>query len=335
MVNRSFCELLGYEESELLDYRWQDLTHPDDLLQKTSLIFDIVTGIINQFKICKRYIRKDGSVCTVLSIVAAVRNPDGELQYLLTQCLDITEIQRLRQNSQTKLTPDLKTDIELALRGKEFHLEYEPIYCLKSGKIAGHEGLIRWTHPIKGKIPPLDWIPACEENALLMSQVCSYVVLLGVAESRNRDTWISVNVSPKSLESSVFLGLIEEVGRVSDRPKLFFEITERLPLDSTRLERLQALGYGIFLDDFGQGHSSLIQLLDMARVLHRNYFKIKIDGWFSDNLNDQATILVMAEFINILHSLGLEVIAECIETEAQLKTWRELGVDYGQGWFWR
>jgi EAL domain-containing protein (putative c-di-GMP-specific phosphodiesterase class I) len=65
------------------------------------------------------------------------------------------------------------------------------------------------------------------------------------------------------------------------------------------------------------------------------YLMVKIDGWFSSAIADKPTQLVMCEFVDILHRLGVEVIAECIETETQLNTWTELGVDYGQGWLWR
>jgi EAL domain-containing protein (putative c-di-GMP-specific phosphodiesterase class I) len=168
-----------------------------------------------------------------------------------------------------------------------------------------------------------------------MAQICSFVVRQGVLEARRRDTWVSVNISPLSLQSSTFFGLLSEIGWVSDRARIYLEITERKPFDSAYLEKLQLFGYGVLLDDFGQGHSSLIQLLQMLGHLHTGFFKIKIDGWFSQHLGDRSTQLVMAEFINILHGLGLEAIAECIETETQLKIWQDLGCDYGQGWYWR
>lgn len=335
MVNQSLCELLGYTEEELCQYRWQDLTHPEDLLQESALIFDIATGDRHQFAVRKRYIRKDRSICSAYEMVAAIRNPDGALQYLLSQSVDITELLQLREIANLKLTPELKTDILLALQQGEYYLEYEPIIRLKTGNISGHEGLIRWQHPHKGKIAPLDWIPACEEDPVLMSRICSFVVSQGVAEAKRRDTWISVNISPLSLQSPAFFALLSEIGWTSDRARIYLEITERVPFDSTYLEKLQLFGYGVMLDDFGQGHSSLIQLLQMLDRLHSGFFKIKIDGWFSKNINNRSTQLVMAEFLSILHGLGLEAIAECIETEAQLKTWQELGCDYGQGWYWK
>lgn len=335
MANQSLCKLLGYSEEELADFRWQDLTHPEDLLQESGLLFDLVTGDRQGYKINKRYIKKDEAVCLVMSMVSAIYNPDGELQFLLNQVLDLTEISYLRALTKAKLTPDLKTDILLALRQNEFYLEYEPIRSLLSDRIVGHEALIRWKHPVKGLIPPLDWIPACEEDSLLMSQICSYVVKKGSIEARRRDTWISVNVSPVSLTHSSFFDLLADVAWVSDRPRIYLEITERVPFDSECLERLQALGYGVLLDDFGQGHSSLIQLIEMLNRLRSSHLKIKIDGWFSSKIDSDTTQLVMCEFVTILHSQGLQVIAECIETPEQLRVWQNLGVDYGQGWLWR
>ncbi len=335
MVNRSLCLLLGYSENELIQHRWQDLTHPGDLLQEISLIFDIATGDRNEYKIHKRYIRKDETICSVVSLVSAIRNPDLELQFLLNHVVDITELNKLREIAKTKLTADLRTDILLALQQNEFYLEYEPIRDLRSDRIVGHEGLIRWQHPQKGLITPLKWIPFCETDPFLMTQICSFVVTEGVKEARKRDTWISVNISPLSLQSPAFFTLLSEIGWTSDRARIYLEITERIPLDSTYLEKLQLFGYGVMLDDFGQGHSSLIQLLQILDRLHSDFFKIKIDGWFSDNISNRSTQLVVAEFLDILHGLGLKAIAECIETEAQLKLWQELGCDYGQGWYWR
>ena len=313
MCNPSFCHLLGYAEQELIKYRWQDITHPDDLLQEASLLFAVATGERHSYKIRKRYIKKDSNPVLVVSVVSAVANPDGHIQYLINQCLDLTEINRLKNKPQ--LTPELASDIAIALSNNEFYLQYEPIQCLNSNKIVGEEGLIRWRHPSKGLIAPLDWIPACEEDSILMSQVCSFVVRQGLLATHNRQSWVSVNVSPISLNNASFVELLDEIGKVGDKPRLFLEITERMPLDFSEIQRLQLLGYGIMLDDFGQGHSSVIQLLELINVLDPSFLKIKIDGWFSHSIAAKNTGLIMREFISLLHRFNLDVIAECIETE--------------------
>jgi PAS domain S-box-containing protein len=201
MVNPSFCKLLGYSEPELIAARWQDLTHPEDLLKDMALVFDIATGVIDKYTLSKRYIKKDGEIVSTFLMVSAIKNSNGELQYFLSQVIDITELTRLREASKSKLTFELKNEILIALQEKEFYLEYEPIHNLKTGEIVGHEGLIRWQHPYKGLIRPLDFIPACEEDGELMAKVCGFVVREGVREVKGRDTWISLNVSPQSLLS--------------------------------------------------------------------------------------------------------------------------------------
>ena len=168
-----------------------------------------------------------------------------------------------------------------------------------------------------------------------MAQVCAFVVHQGTEKARDISTWVSVNISPVSLQSEAFINQLKDTVWISDRPKVYLEITERVPLSPQYLEELQNIGYGVFLDDFGQGHSSLIQLLKMFNALENTHFKVKIDGWFSSALHDKSTQIMVCEFIDILHRMGLEAVAECIETKAQLKLWQEMGADYGQGWLWK
>jgi EAL domain-containing protein (putative c-di-GMP-specific phosphodiesterase class I) len=212
---------------------------------------------------------------------------------------------------------------------------FQPQFDLATGALVGAEALCRWTHPQLGIVPPAEFIPLAEASGEIerigrfMAEQ-SYESLVEWSELPHPID-VSVNVSPAQLITSSFTDWITE--RMSPvggrRGRLTLEITESLPLQDVaalvhRLDRLRSVGFGVAIDDFGVGQSSLVQL----RRLHGT--ELKLDRSLVNDLSDRATE-VLRRAIEFAHGLGIRVVAEGIETAAQLARMRELGCDRAQG----
>ncbi|MCW6036002.1 EAL domain-containing protein [Spirulina subsalsa FACHB-351] len=225
---------------------------------------------------------------------------------------------------------------------REFQLQYQPIVSLKTGKLQGFEALIRWHHPKRGLISPLEFIPMAEETGLI-ALLGRWVIYKACYQLR---TWqysfpdfkhlvITVNLSPIQLLQPDIVrqvqGILEETGVDSRRLKL--EITESSLIANADhaialLQEFRELGVRLSLDDFGMGYSSLGRLQNLP--LHT----LKIDKSFVQDMKpsgDSTKIIQM--ILDLAHSFNMNVVAEGIETPEQLKTLRELNCDYGQGYF--
>lgn len=228
--------------------------------------------------------------------------------------------------------------IRPALTKNQFAVHYQPIVDIASSKIVKAEALLRWSHPEFGDISPAIFIPIAEEGGMIGD--LGALVLQQTVDSLRQ--WrletgaplqISLNLSPAQLRDqgqwSHFCQHLQQAVHLSDM--LILEITEGLLLrdDANVRDNLDALrqnGFRIALDDFGTGYSSLSYL---------NKFDIdflKIDKSFVDNLISSASDRILCDvIITMAHKLGLKVIAEGIETDAQRALLQELGCDYGQG----
>jgi diguanylate cyclase (GGDEF)-like protein/PAS domain S-box-containing protein len=232
-----------------------------------------------------------------------------------------------------------KSDLRRALDAGEFCLHYQPIVDLESGRITGAEALVRWMHPDRGLLGPVEFIPAAEESGLIVD-LGRWV--LGEA-TRQAAGWaghvdrlyMSVNVSPRQLQQSSF---ISEVAAILDRHpqlrnNLVLEITESTlmqdgPAIPDRMHTLHQLGALIAIDDFGVGYSSLGYLQRLPIDI------LKIDKSFVDNLgrNDGNGGVLAHAVVSLAHALRLRVVAEGIEQQSQHDELRALGCHYGQGY---
>ncbi len=236
----------------------------------------------------------------------------------------------------------LDASLRAALERNEFHLVYQPQVDPASGRIDTVEALIRWNHPERGLVPPVEFIARAEENGLIerigdwvMATACSEAARWNAAGA---DVNLSVNVSPLQLGAP---GLANRVLEILSRTglaahRLEIEITEGALTDNGGITRaaLQTLydhGIRIALDDFGTGYSSLSYLTRMP------IGKLKIDRCFVDGLlaGGQSEAIVRA-VLAMAHSLGLHVTAEGVETMAQARALHAIGCDTLQGfWFSR
>jgi EAL domain-containing protein (putative c-di-GMP-specific phosphodiesterase class I) len=236
---------------------------------------------------------------------------------------------------------ELENDLRQALDRDELRLHYQPLVDLATDRIVGFEALVRWQHPTRGLVPPLAFVPLAEETGLILP-IGAWVLETACRQARR---WseeypesplvMSVNLSARQFNQP---SLVDEVratlaatGLAPERLEL--EITESVLLDegeenSTTLRALRDLGVRLVLDDFGTGYSSLSYLRRLPLDT------IKIDRSFVDGIDeDNSNLPIVRAVIALAHGLGIEVVAEGIETEGQLEVLRDLVCDRGQGYY--
>jgi diguanylate cyclase (GGDEF)-like protein/PAS domain S-box-containing protein len=229
-----------------------------------------------------------------------------------------------------------ETGLRRALDGGEVALHYQPVVNLRSGRTIAFEALMRWTHPVLGAVAPCDFIPVAEESGLIIPlgrwallEACTHAASLGLDGPP-----VSVNLSPRQL---CYPGIVADVSDALERSglepsKLVLELTESALLEETDsaisvLEELKALGVALVLDDFGTGYSSLSYLQRFPLD------GLKIDQAFvADMTADGRVAALVQAVVTMADSLGLTVIPEGIESEAQRDALLALGCRYGQGY---
>lgn len=237
----------------------------------------------------------------------------------------------------------LEADLRRATAAEAFDLHYQPIIDLSAGKIVGFETLLRWDRPDHGPVSTATFIPVAERTALInpigkwvLTQACRQFVDWQKSLPGDFDCVLSVNVSPRQIEQddlvSQFADVLAETGL--DPKWLKIEITESAVLEDIdnvvrTLDKLHSLGIRIAIDDFGTGYSSLSTLLRVP------IDTIKIDRSFTSTVeNDPTAHRIVKAIINMAYSLGKDIVAEGIETEAQASIIHEMGAQYGQGYLY-
>ncbi|HEY1608886.1 MAG TPA: GGDEF domain-containing protein [Paraburkholderia sp.] len=233
----------------------------------------------------------------------------------------------------------LESDLYDGVRNGEFSLHFQPITSSATGGVVGVEALIRWHHPVHGLVPPSTFIPLAEAVGLInylgnwvMKAACMQLVQWSAQGIEL--AYVAVNVSPQQFRNPRFTDSVKEALTLSgvDPHRLVFEITESLLMQDPEhatvlLEELAAIGIGFAVDDFGTGYSSLAYLQRFPLS------KLKIDRSFVENLltshNDRA---IVSAVVGLARSLGLELVAEGVETLAQRDLLQKLGCDHIQGW---
>jgi diguanylate cyclase (GGDEF)-like protein len=228
---------------------------------------------------------------------------------------------------------DLNDELARAIERQEIEVHYQPIVSLESGRVTAAEALVRWRHPGRGLVQPSEFISLAEESGLIRD-LGRHVLADACRQAQAADLGrLHVNLSVAELRDPGLLddvrAMLEEGGTSPDAVAL--EITESEVLadadgSAERLQALRALGVRIVLDDFGTGYSSLSYLHSLPLDT------LKIAKPFVDALTSRGReSRLIAIIVELARTLELDVIAEGIETPAQLAALRELGVQYGQG----
>jgi len=229
----------------------------------------------------------------------------------------------------------LEHDLRLAIARDELRLVFQPQKEIQSGNTIGFEALLRWKHPVRGDISPAVFIPIAEEGGAIM-EIGDWVLKTACREAATwtRPLMVAVNVSVVQLYNDNFVRELHSILLETGLPacRLEIEITETALVRDfnralTTLRQIKALGIRIAMDDFGTGYSSLSNLRAFP------FDKIKIDGSFikSVNSNGQAATIVRA-VLGLGRGLGLPVLAEGVETDAELQFLREELCDEVQGY---
>ena len=230
----------------------------------------------------------------------------------------------------------LELDLRSALDNDEFELFYQPLVDLPSNRLSGFEALMRWSHPTRGMVSPTEFIPVAEETGLIV-RIGEWVIRRACAEAVKWPTSlkVAVNVSPLQFKSPRLVDQVTEALRSSGLParRLELEITESVLLADNdaslaTLRRLHELGAHISMDDFGTGYSSLSYLRSFP------FDKIKIDQSFVRDLDvKEDSRAIVRAIISLGHSLDIRVLAEGVETAAQLELLRRAGCGEVQGYY--
>ena len=230
----------------------------------------------------------------------------------------------------------MELDLHDAIADGQLSLMFQPLFNLSESRVSAFEALLRWNHPTRGLVSPVDFIPLAEDTGLIV-QIGEWVIREACRVAR---TWpdhvrVAVNVSPVQFRapglSAVILQALSESGLPPQRLEL--EITESLFIDNPQttlasLHSLRALGVRVALDDFGTGYSSLSYLRAFP------FDKIKIDRSFIiDLLNGDGATAIIKSITTLAEALGMETTAEGVENAGQLDILREQGCSHIQGFY--
>jgi diguanylate cyclase (GGDEF)-like protein len=231
----------------------------------------------------------------------------------------------------------MASELHGALERRDLTLDYQPVFAAQEGGLVGFEALCRWNHAERGAIPPIDFIPVAEESGLMpaigawvLGEACRQSVAWN--DVLGRDLSMAVNVSGRQLADPEFPSVVSQALLTSGLPPraLILEITESILLGEhvnyeAALGRLKGLGVRLAIDDFGTGYSSLAYLRRFP------VDQLKVDRGFVQDVAEHGDTRIMGAVIRLAHDLGLEVVAEGVETEAEQSTVQVLGCDFMQG----
>ena len=232
----------------------------------------------------------------------------------------------------------LLSELRRAMENNELFLHYQPKIDILSGKINGVEALVRWHHPVRGLLGPEEFIPFAE-NSGLIGNFTHHILNMAMAQCKawslsSRPLTVAVNISARNLLDET---LVSQVSALLKKHNLLvkmleFEVTESAimldPIKATKtLAQLSAMGIRISIDDFGAGYTSLAQLKNLPIT------QLKIDKSFVQTMHeDRSNAIIVHSVINLGHSLGLNIVAEGVESAAAMKSLRQYGCDTAQGY---
>ncbi|MFB2837324.1 EAL domain-containing protein [Floridanema evergladense] len=364
-INDSFGHLIGDEVLKCVTNRLQthlgsqakiarlggdeffiSLEKPGKMTEITELAQSLLKFLQNPLKINNYRISLSGSIGIIPSIVGyekpsnILRDVDiamyqakqaGKGCYtILTSQMQFQALERMQ----------IEVELQEALEREEFCLYYQPIFSLKTEELVGFEALVRWQHPKKGFLQPSAFITVAEETGLIeaidfqsLKIACQQIEEWKNTVKVNFPLVVNVNFSARQFHKQEVVEQIKEIYCQAklDPGVIKIEITETAFLEAIStakhiLEQIHSDGIQICVDDFGTGYSSLSRLHTFPAET------LKIDRSFINLLDDKVEgITIVSTIISLAHNLGMDVVAEGIETKKQLEKLKELGCEFGQG----
>ena len=293
----------------------------------------------------------DGLLLTVGASIGIARFPaDGDDPERLLRCADVAMYHSKRNrlpwvryaiesDPSDPARLELLSDLRAAIGTSQLELHYQPKVNLATDEVMGVEALLRWTHPVKGPIPPDTFISIAEQTGV-MAPLTDDVLRKAAHQLREwmrdgRELSVAVNVSAANLTEGEFVERVRRIVAEEDVPAEFIvlELTESAVMSDHRrglevLNELSSIGFRLSIDDFGTGYSSLSYLQRLP------VDELKIDRSFVKTLmDDQVNRSIVRSTVDLGHNLGLSVVAEGVEDDATLRALAELGCDVAQGYF--
>jgi PAS domain S-box-containing protein len=331
-VNDAFCSMVGRTRDALDELTFADISHPDEVSHCQKNVRRLIAGELDHYVTDKRYVRPDSSQAWASINITPVRDPDGNIDILFGQMVDITE----RKAREAALHAELDDiaglgEIRRAFQEDRFELHAQPIIDLATGETVQRELLIRMRDSDGKLIPPSAFLPAAEKHGAI--RAIDRWVIAKAADIAAGGIDLAINISAASIGDPELVANIEqELARTgADPSRLVFEITETALIAETDVavtlaERLRQLGCRFALDDFGSGYGCFHYLKHLPMDF------LKIDSEFiRDARASVADQHVIRAIVGLARGFGLQTIAEGVQDQKTLDMLREFGVDYAQG----